>query len=284
MRISEKKYPALKHLKTGVSRVGLRAEVLPQFKAYAFCHLELFEKFFIEGFEKNKEAYSSNINIVKNSFRSSAKKASVSLAKLIREDMEKENVKLFGTTIYHNYVFFYSWETYSNSEDITATLYVFHEDLLVYAYISDPKKNDSPTFFSFADHKYIEAIFGYCDLGTVDKMERFVFHFMGENVFLYEYFKRYAKVETIEMSKSNRKVTDDKGEKYLNETDYDVTVLDSKWFREIVRDEDFEVRGHFRLQPKKKDGEWTKELIWIEDFIKHGYHRKAKVDIYNNQI
>lgn len=56
-----------------------------------------------------------------------------------------------------------------------------------------------------------------------------------------------------------------------------VHIRDSRWFTTIVRNEDFNVRGFFRLQPKKKDGEWTRELIYIKPFVKHGYHRMADV-------
>lgn len=36
-------------------------------------------------------------------------------------------------------------------------------------------------------------------------------------------------------------------------------------------------RGHWRLQPFKKDGEWTYKMIWINDFEKQGYTRKAGI-------
>lgn len=56
-----------------------------------------------------------------------------------------------------------------------------------------------------------------------------------------------------------------------------VHIRDSRWFTTIVRNEDFNVRGFFRLQPKKKDGEWIRELIYIKPFVKHGYHRTADI-------
>lgn len=62
-----------------------------------------------------------------------------------------------------------------------------------------------------------------------------------------------------------------------------VHIRDSRWFTTIVRNEDFNVRGFFRLQPKKKDGEWTRELIYIKPFVKHGYHRTADVSKINEE-
>ena len=74
----------------------------------------------------------------------------------------------------------------------------------------------------------------------------------------------------------------DSKEKLLWEFDMPATYIDCSWFREIVRREGFMVRGHFRLQPYKKNGEWTKKLIYIEPFQKHGYTRRAKIDLAKN--
>ena len=95
------------------------------------------------------------------------------------------------------------------------------------------------------------------------------------DILLLMYFKKYAQVEIVE-SKARTKIHAH-GCKYLNETDLDIEYLDSKWFTSLVNSQGFKVGGHFRLQPKKKDGEWTKELIWINDFEKKGYNRKAGI-------
>lgn len=87
-------------------------------------------------------------------------------------------------------------------------------------------------------------------------------------------FTKYAKVET-KMLPAKQKI---KGIncKYINETNLNIKYLDSKWFTNLVKSDAFKVRGHFRLQPKKKNGEWTKELIWINDFQKTGYTAPAR--------
>lgn len=93
--------------------------------------------------------------------------------------------------------------------------------------------------------------------------------------------KKYAAVEleTIEAGKKKKLGNVEHG-KVINETGVDVTLLDSSWFREIVRNEGFTVRGHFRLQPcKDENGNWTRKIIYIEEFEKHGYHRRAKITI-----
>lgn len=96
-------------------------------------------------------------------------------------------------------------------------------------------------------------------------------------------FKKFASVELDVIKPLSRKKTplDPEGKgKVVNDTGIEVTLLDSTWFREIIRNEGFKVRGHFRLQPCKNDkGEWTHKLIYINEFEKHGYHRRAKMTI-----
>ena len=68
-------------------------------------------------------------------------------------------------------------------------------------------------------------------------------------------------------------------EKVRNESGQKVIVMDSKWFRKIINDNNIFVRAHFKLQPKKnKMGEWYKELIFIESYTRHGYHRNATIE------
>ena len=70
------------------------------------------------------------------------------------------------------------------------------------------------------------------------------------------------------------------GQKYVNESNQAVEILDSTWFTTIVRTEGFmvggETGGFFRLQPHGP-GLTQKKLVWIFPFQKHGYTRKAKM-------
>lgn len=92
-------------------------------------------------------------------------------------------------------------------------------------------------------------------------------------------FKKYAPIDIEVVSPLKRAVNKDTKEKTVNDTGLDVIVLDSRWFREIIRTEGFTVRGHFRLQPCKDDaGVWTRKLIFIKEFEKHGYHRRAMIE------
>lgn len=99
-------------------------------------------------------------------------------------------------------------------------------------------------------------------------------------------FKKYASVdlEIVKAGTKKKSAIADKG-KVINELGVDVTLLDSRWFREIIRNEGFKVSGHFRLQPcKDENGEWKRKLIYIKDFEKHGYHRRAQISIENEDI
>lgn len=97
------------------------------------------------------------------------------------------------------------------------------------------------------------------------------------NLILMTLFIKYANVETKIMPPGFKEKSICCN--YKNETDLRVIQLDSKWFTTLVKSDAFQVRGHFRLQPKKKDGVQTKELIWINDFMKGGYTAPARKDI-----
>lgn len=59
------------------------------------------------------------------------------------------------------------------------------------------------------------------------------------------------------------------------------TLIDTTWDMDIDVNNPFPVRGHFKMQPYKKEGEWDRKLIYIESYMKSGYHRKAtKTRVY----
>lgn len=104
-------------------------------------------------------------------------------------------------------------------------------------------------------------------------------------VAVYVAVKKYGKVEMVVIPRG--KFTAIEGtpleyvekKKVINQTGQEVIVMDSKWFKKIINDNDIPVRGYFRMQNKKNnEGERYKELIFIEPFIRHGYHRNAKIE------
>ena len=85
-------------------------------------------------------------------------------------------------------------------------------------------------------------------------------------------FKQFADIEMIFVKPDETKILN--GERYKNQSKTDITVLDSLWFRNIVRTEGFLVSGHFRLQPYGKS-KLERKLIWIDEFQKNGYCRTS---------
>jgi hypothetical protein len=62
--------------------------------------------------------------------------------------------------------------------------------------------------------------------------------------------------------------------KYLNESSSDITILDCRWFTELIRNIPFNVKGHYRWQAHGLNFS-KRKLKWISDFEKKGYHRNA---------
>lgn len=102
---------------------------------------------------------------------------------------------------------------------------------------------------------------------------------------VYLAIKKYVKVETVIIPQGTYTAVEGtpleyvEKKKVVNQTGQEVIVMDSKWFKKIINDNDIPVRGFFRMQNKKNtDGEWDKELIFVDPFIRHGYHRNAKIE------
>lgn len=70
------------------------------------------------------------------------------------------------------------------------------------------------------------------------------------------------------------------GIKFLSDLPVAISHYDCSWFREIIRNAEFGVRPHFRLQ-RCGIGRKDYKLILIKAFVKHGYHRRAKKDLIN---
>ena len=106
---------------------------------------------------------------------------------------------------------------------------------------------------------------------------------------IYLAVKKYISVETVIIPPGTFSATDGtpleyvEKKKVLNQTGQYVIVMDSKWFKKIINDNDIPVRGFFRRQSRKNtEGEWYKELIYINPHIRHGYHRNAKIEDFES--
>ncbi len=125
--------------------------------------------------------------------------------------------------------------------------------------------------------------------GTLEERQRAVAS-VGNFVASYVAVKKYIKIETIIIPQGKFTAVDgtpleyvDK-KKVVNNIGQEVVVMDSKWFRKIINDNDIYVRGFWRFQNKKNEfGEWYKELIFIDPFVRHGYHRNAKLEDFTTE-
>lgn len=125
-----------------------------------------------------------------------------------------------------------------------------------------------------------------------DKAERQrMYEMLANKLMIYLAVKKYVKVETVVVPTGTITQLDDTvlgyktKEKIRNESGQEVIVMDSRWFRKIVNDNDIFVRGYFKMQPKKNEmGEWYKELIFVNPFVRHGYHRNAKIEDAESEL
>jgi hypothetical protein len=141
-----------------------------------------------------------------------------------------------------------------------------------------PSSHDFGIWFNvFVDRKESEIIEfkSYPDVPPIVKIE---LHDEVMNVALTailsaELFINYAEIETKELA-PNRQIWDGPRAIYNNKTNLPIQVVDSTWYTTLISSGEFNVRGHFRMQPYLTG----KKLIWINDFKKSGYTRKAKIE------
>lgn len=109
-------------------------------------------------------------------------------------------------------------------------------------------------------------------------------------ILLYLAVKKHGKVETViappkaVIKLENALQSKGQESKVRNDSDQEVIVMDSRWFRKIVNDNEISVDGFYRHQRKKNAaGEIYKELIYIKPHVRHGYHRNASIEDIGNQ-
>lgn len=254
-RINYRNYPILEFLDKGFKNGALiseRENPLTQTRVLRYL-------------QKESKKFNTEIAVISDSFLEAASKSGDKLDLLVDEfyeDCVTKSAVFNGTFIYDKkLVLCYHIDIKKGDFKVFRTDYrgAFH-------FIG----NDSPENPFCLTTKSLQR--GEADRGEADRV---LLGRMYRILITTIMFKKYAKVEIIE-SKANSK-TRQFGCKYMNETDLDIQYLDSKWFTTLVNSTGFSVRGHFRLQPKKKDGEWTKELIWIDEHEKRGYNRQAGI-------
>jgi hypothetical protein len=261
IKISNRNYPALDMLYKG--SLGL----MPIFeKDNVF-----FDSHNIKVFTKNWKFYINSfkqeINVVSNAFQEASIKAKEKLLALYRDFVEKDtsDFDIKGCYIVGDFVHMVDYQTKKGSQDWELAHFIFTKKGMPISVFIQSEKSE------IYQNGWVSSLFGIDNNADIEK---WLYGRFFEVVIL-KLFKSYADIETKTIF-PNSKVKDFHC-KYVNDTRLKLTYLDSKWFTNLVKSEGFSVRGHFRLQPKKKNGEWTKELIWINDFEKTGYTAPARM-------
>jgi len=218
--------------------------------------------------------FKEQINIITNPFRDASDLASKKLADLYVDILKNDtsDICTSGTFFFNNFIYNIHHSVKKGSEDFETYFYMFTDKMIPICMLIHPLK---PMEFSStedtSDIFWVSKAYG--ELDGDESYGRITSEIV--KIVMFDMFKNYAQVETKYLPP--KKTIREMSAKYINETNHGVTILDSKWFTNLVKSDSFKVRGHFRLQPKKKNGEWTKEIIWISDFVKNGYTSKAKI-------
>lgn len=266
MKISYRNYPILEKLHKG--SLG----IMPMFEKD-----KTFFDLCCEGFVRNWKFYRENfqqeINVISKPFYEASTKAEKKLMQLWGDitinDTSDFDVK--GCYLCGDFVYMINYEVKKGSENNEIAFYVFDKKGMPLAMFIDSAK------YKIHQNGWISSCFSVENNPTA--IQTWIYSQLAK-IIIFRMFKTYAEVET-KIIPPNIKV---KGIdcKYVNDTKFKLTYLDSKWFTNLIKSDGFNVRGHFRLQPKKKDGEWTRELIWISEFEKTGYTAPARKIDYND--
>lgn len=261
MYITERQWPALGFLKTGIQGV-----IKVDLQDSLFFNNPEYRKIYKEVFNNNKQYFNQNVYYISEPFAEACIKNIDSLLGLYGDIIQEEIVdfEVNGTYIIGNKIIMLHHTVKKDQDVPTIIVYIFHKTGVPLA-MTESIVDNSFSWLSNSVKIHTEI---------VGQMPQLTVYNVGL-VIVFDMFKRYASVETKFVK--NRSVLKSDSKKYVNQTDLDITYLDSTWFTTLVKSSEFGVKGHLRLQPKKKDGVWTKELIWINDFKKKGYSRQAKI-------
>ena len=144
---------------------------------------------------------------------------------------------------------FYKWV----SDSVAKALYFFR------IYLDTLPENDHQTYFYTVWRLKADQI-GVLHHHVIELLQMLVYWKMSE--------------PTIQVIDPRKKIgTRKKG--FYNSTPSQLIIVDKNWNVTSVRSGEFDVGGHFRLQPCGK-GREERKLIWIKPFKKNGYIRKAR--------
>lgn len=171
-----------------------------------------------------------------------------------------------------NFLFKSMWILLDNDDSGIIKIERFGSDFgfLFFSKLSSPSPHICYNSYSFIDKSF------YLDnemsdvIGHIDQSE-FV-------VKLLTYLIFGDITEVFLMAKTNKR---NGFTRILNSSKLNVVFCDTLW-RQRINTDGFKVRGHFRLQPIGENRKGRK-LIWIEEYDKHGYNRKATIELVSQK-
>jgi hypothetical protein len=261
MKVSYSNYPILEKLKNG----SLGNMNIFEHDQYFFNTLG---QAFVNNWKFYAHHFRKEINYISQTFSESSDKAADKLLDLYGDIVinDTSDMHISSTILIGDFVCMLYYDIKKGSNNNELCFFMFDKKGIPLAYLVDSTER------KIYQQGWISNSF------EVPNNNTDVFNWLSAkvaNMIILKMFKSYADVET-KFLKSNSKLKDIDC-KYVNDTTFDITYLDCKWFTNLVKSDGFSVRGHFRLQPKKHNGKWTKELIWINDFKKSGYSSKARM-------
>lgn len=264
MKFSDRTHPIIKH-------IGRR--IPDSFRGQGSDNI-------INEYNKNTSLFSQNIQCLTKPFSDALRPA---IQKMIQDDLWE---KAEGTGVFLNFlgnkehtVFYSTKPSKDDPQYHDFSIFIFYETKLVLGAHQTGQK-----ISLMSDDKWEDVIVDCLNPYFKKKIEEettkegrtnIIVAYLHSVVVGTLNFIKYAPIETKTLLPNSKvgKITC----KYVNNTKSKIQILDSTWFTTLVKSEGFDVRGHLRLQPKKKDGQWTHEMIWINPFKKDGYTRRAGI-------
>lgn len=169
-------------------------------------------------------------------------------------------------------------------ETTQTTLYNFYKEdgITKFAILNQMTQKQRPPinvylagFFNHEDNENLYSVasaFSIPNFRKTEESDMFSVNWV-ELIVQCEVFLQYAELETKTLGPNQK---DSIACKYNNKLPFQITIVDSTWYTELVKSDAFKVRGHFRLQPFGESLS-KRKLIWINEFQKDGYHRRAKI-------
>ena len=259
MRISYRTHPILDKLDKG--SLGIMPTAIED--TPFFTHLG---EWYTNHWKYHSKEFKCEVNVISKPFVDASVKAEKNLLELWNDFAVNDSAdfEVKGCYVIGDMVYMIDYAIKKGKEDNEIAFFIFDKTGLPIAMNIDSSKRQ------IHQNMWLSKSIGINDAEDIRSL---IYREFGRIV-LFKMFKTYAEVETKVLPPKSK--IRDIACNYKNDTKLELNYLDSKWFTTLVQSEGFNVRGHFRLQPKKREGEWTKELIWISEFEKTGYMSLAR--------